>query len=1338
MRSIGIRLGRRSQVPGVAAAVTIYAIVLLMAVAFAGIARADVRLTDGSYHETTRDLSVKVLGGYLNLDRTWMDRKWYFNRRWAPLVLHHDSVDGSVKAVERNGDEYTRPSAVCVSQTAQSRHGTGATSAVCQTPVYRFGKRRTITPTDTGYRWQDLDGDWIDYDQNGRILRYGNRNNVTVSIAHENGGRITSVFDHHGNQGLWFEYDESGQLTAVRDRTNRRVQYEYTNGQLTQVIDVLGHEWLYAYNALGYLVEKTDPEERKTTISYNATGMVTNVKDQDGIGLTYEFHNDTGRRQFQARVTSAAGRVNEYWYDREGYRVRHDRNGRTIALVKTDQRNRIRVDSRGKETVTEYDDWDNPLKVTYPDGASVRFEYDRWGNVTRQVDANGNGTVNEYDDQGSLIRRTEAVGVAAERITEYTYDQYGQLLTVKGVADEHTAESVTTVTYDDWGNLLTLTDPEGGITTSTYDVQGNAITRTDPRGKLWRQGYDPNGQLVSETDPLNRTTGYTYDKVGNLLTETDARNNATTHAYDFRDNRISTTDPLGNTTRYQHDNDDYLIAVTDARGHTDRTEYDMDGRLVAQIDAVGNRIEYRHGDGANGDTFDLLVGVQYPTYLQTFEYDQRGRRTVTIDHLSDTEQLVTRTEYDANNNLIAVVDAGGRRTAYRYDALDRQVDMIDADQHSTFFAYDDRDNLIAVTNPNGNTTRYGYDRADRKVSETLPLGQVTSYVYDAAGNLTQTEDPDSRLTLLNYDDAGQLIQRRHYLHSDDAQPERNIDFTYDANGNLLSWDDGAMSASSTYDPNNRQLTETTDYGPFAKDHTFTYDAVGNKVVFTNPEGDSIGYVWDPANRIQRIDITSAGSINYATYRWIRPERIIYPGGSQRQLQYDAFMRPKIITATDPANVPLMTYGYVYDSVGNIAQKTTDTLTYEYGYDELDRLTSAVSELEAEGWDYDPNGNRSADNLTPGSWVYSGNDELEQSPTAVYLYDNAGNRTRKSQGSVVIQYTYNAENRLSLVTNGVDNLIAEFAYDPLGRRIKKTTPTETVYFHYNDEGLVGEYQTDGTAVRGYGYTPYSIWTSNPLYQKFNGEYVYYQNDHLGTPQKLIKANGIVVWEGRYRAFGEVTELNGGWVNALRFPGQYFDQESGLHYNYFRYYDPANGRYIISDPIGLEGGINTYLYATGSPIIFTDSFGLAVYLCKKPLPSLGGGEGNRTGPETEKNPFFHQWSCVVRDKSVSCGGQQSTDGRWWGSPGKKSKDSYIEYHCGKIEEDDDCFEKCLISEWKKPRPWYALGVAGPWGTDCQEYDNRVRKDCRAQCDAKKQKKNKKKIKQKTAGFSVIGHI
>ena len=167
----------------------------------------------------------------------------------------------------------------------------------------------------------------------------------------------------------------------------------------------------------------------------------------------------------------------------------------------------------------------------------------------------------------------------------------------------------------------------------------------------------------------------------------------------------------------------------------------------------------------------------------------------------------------------------------------------------------------------------------------------------------------------------------------------------------------------------------------------------------------------------------------------------------------------------------------------------------------------------------------------------------------------------------------------------------YAYDLFGRRVKKTASGTTTHFHYDLQGrLIAETAGDGTVLRDYIYQ-----NGNLVAVKLHGTQagVYYViSDHLGTPQQIVDSSGTVVWKAAFLPFGKAQVLTETIINNIRFPGQYFDAETGLHYNWNRYYDPDTGRYLTPDPIGLAGGLNLYAYVGGEPVNWIDPDGLLV--------------------------------------------------------------------------------------------------------------------------------------------------
>lgn len=774
-------------------------------------------------------------------------------------------------------------------------------------------------------------------------------------------------------------------------------------------------------------------------------------------------------------------------------------------------------------------------------------------------------------------------------MTEYTYYPDGSLETLI-VHIDATTTAVTRMEYDAVGNLIKVTDPEGNTIEMTYDIMGNMLTRKDGRGKVWQHGYDAIGRVISLTDPLGNTTQRVYNAAGNLEKVIDPNLHETTYQYDVQNHAIHITNGAGTST-FTYNANDNLIRQTDPEGRQLFYEYDDNGRRIKISDGNGNeiRVEYVPLSGSSSSCPSCSGGrtnqpsrIIYPTFTREFRYDKRGRTIEVIDHL-DSETFTTSLEYDPAGNLISRTDPEKQTTTHAYDALNRRISLTDAIGQTTY-TYDTVGNLTALTDANGQATTFTYDTVGNLLKEIRPLGQTTTYTYDEAGNVIERRDAQGRTTTYTYDDAGRLTGISYENGS-------IITFTYDNIGNLTRYDDGLTSAVYTYDVLGRKIKETLDYGTFTKTFAYTYYANGLKKTSTMPDSTTYTYTYDTSNRLTSISIPNLGQITYNSYTWNRPDGVTFPGGSKREYTYDPLMRIHTMTSKDPGQNLLLQHRYTYDGMNNVLSNDTEQGMYTYTYDALSRLTHVagdIPEQDATIFTYDAVGNRKTNTGVDGEWMYNENNELLAFANVEYTYDEHGNMTQmRRDGQVIFTYAYNLEHRLVRIENDSGTVIAEYAYDPFGRRLWKKVSGVRTYFLYADEGLVGEYDATGNEIRAYGYRPHSTWATAPLFMKQEGEYYFYHNDRLGTPMKLAAVNGAVVWSARYQSFGDATVEVSTVSNPLRFPGQYYDAETGLHYNWSRYYEPKTGRYLNPDPIGFLGGdVNLYRYCGNNPVGYRD--------------------------------------------------------------------------------------------------------------------------------------------------------
>ena len=572
----------------------------------------------------------------------------------------------------------------------------------------------------------------------------------------------------------------------------------------------------------------------------------------------------------------------------------------------------------------------------------------------------------------------------------------------------------------------------------------------------------------------------------------------------------------------------------------------------------------------------LALPAQATPPLTTYEYDPVGNRTWVVDPLLRP----TQHSYDARGRLTQSTDPAGGITQYGYDALDRLTSVTDPRQLVTSYQYNSFGDLVRQTSPDTGLTQLSRDPAGNLISQTDAKGQTTTHQYDAANRLTRTQYADGQHIERLYDQgpngAGRLTGIRHTLPA--GHPFAGIlslDFSYDARGRLLS------------------ETRTLPSGQSAT-LAYQYDEAGRLSRMTYPSGREIAWQYDPAGRISAV-YTGQGQADQPlatglSYRPFGPPTGYLAGNNQTQTRsFDAEGRP----IAYPQGGSQILLGY--DDASRITHKTDSAdanQTHTYSYDALDRLAGQVEPVTPRSWTYDPVGNRLSATAGGGSTSYQyGSTNNRQTQAGSRTVSTDANGAITSDGDR--QYAYDARGRLITSTSSVGS--THYLIDPLGRRLLKQGPLGSTAFFYDQAGqLVAELDEQGNPKQEHLWAngvPLAVAVSNG--QTTSVHYV--QTDHLGTPRAVVSQQQQVLWRWDGEAFGnspaeeDVDGDQQALAYQLRFPGQYLDRETNLHYNFFRDYDPGTGRYVESDPIGLGGGINTYSYVSGNPLSMVDPTG-----------------------------------------------------------------------------------------------------------------------------------------------------
>ncbi|MEW2413909.1 putative T7SS-secreted protein [Streptomyces sp. NPDC046866] len=953
------------------------------------------------------------------------------------------------------------------------------------------------------------------------------------------------------------------------------------------VLPRLGRRWpLEQQPDGGYTV--TDPD-RGQVRHFTEHGVLTQIDDRNGAWIAFTY--------------DAAGAPTAISHS-GGYEVRLTTSGgRITGLALAD----------GTE-VLRYGHTDGHLtEVTNSCGRPLRFGYDELGRITSWTDTNDRHFAYVYDDQD---RCTAQSGTNGHLNVRFSYEPGRTTLT-------DSLGHSTQFLVDDRSRVTAEIDATGAVTRFEHDRHDRLLSRTDPMGRTTRLGYDADGRLITVTRPDGRRTRAEYNAMGLpvLVEHPDGR--LVRETYDERGNRTSVTDPSGATTFFAYDLRGHLASVTDALGHTTRVQCDPAGQIVSATDPLG------------GTT--------------TYERDAFGRPATITDPLGRS----TRLTWSVEGRLVRRVNPDGTEEAWTYDGEGNCLTHTDAAGGVTVSAYGDFDLLTARTAPDGTRHTFTHDTELRLTGVTNPQGLTWSYAYDPAGRLASETDFDARTLTYGYDASGLLTSRTNavgertvYEHNLLGQTTRKeaaglvTTYAYDAFDALAAASSPEATATWLRDAAGRLLSETVN----GRTITYGYDALGRRTSRRTPAGAESHWTYDAAGR--RTSLTTAGRTLTFERDAAGQELTRTLGGGALSLthEYDVMGRRTAQSVVGQDGRTLQRRGYSYRADGHLTG-IDDSLTglRTFTLDAAARVTAVEADCWSERYAYDESGNQTSASWpathpgteAQGERTYTGT-RITRAGSIRYEHDALGRvtlrrKSRLSRKPDTWRYEWNAEDQLTAVITP-DGTRWCYRYDPLGRRTAKqrVSPTgevlEETLFTWDGATLCEE--TSGRVTL--------TWTHQGLHPLTQTEHIDQSEiddrfftivtDLIGTPTQLLAEDGTTAWHTRSTLWGTTTwNRDATAYTPLRFPGQYYDQESGLHHNYFRTYDPETARYLTPDPLGLTPSPNPTTYVH-NPHTWSDPLGLK---CEP-----GDGVTNRERPPVNGDTNYivdnpADWSDTITD-------------------------------------------------------------------------------------------------------------